>query len=503
MGAITEISTARIKLDLFIFGTMADNEKYYKVQVNQNIVFEDFKISVNAFDIQIKNKENGEYTLERRFLKKVKAEDDSSILWFQPFMKLTVFPPLTNFSIYKETTHEEEIKNETAKHGESYKNCDILLEEELEYCRKSGPWRMSKVNREYEVCSTLGRSWIVPESISDTLLIHAARFRARGRLPILSYSSPINTKCTLIRSSQPLCGLGYRRSVQDEKLVKEFCLLGELVIVDARSLASALANGVTGKGGTELESFYCATQKIYLGLENIHAVRRAEYKLALEDEPEAWLGLLNNLVGSVWRLWNIINSAASKVCLLVHCSDGWDRTAQVVSLLSILLDTRYRTRRGLAMLVEKEWLAAGFQFTKRNLLPFSGSDSITIDGLAIINSGEDEECGQVWGQFLNVLWCWSRCCPELFEYGEQELLSLWKESQLGGVLTGDYENDPLRKSRTLFWKSFIGSSSSTFTSSNSKDNIEILQTATMGPFLAYDLNGFHTSKTIDPYPLKY
>lgn len=32
--------------------------------------------------------------------------------------------------------------------------------------------------------------------------------------------------------------------------------------------------------------------------------------------------------------------------VLVHCSDGWDRTAQVCSLGSLLLDPYYRTLRG-------------------------------------------------------------------------------------------------------------------------------------------------------------
>lgn len=35
------------------------------------------------------------------------------------------------------------------------------------------------------------------------------------------------------------------------------------------------------------------------------------------------------------------------VSVLVHCSDGWDRTAQACSVGSILLDPYYRTIRGL------------------------------------------------------------------------------------------------------------------------------------------------------------
>ena len=35
-----------------------------------------------------------------------------------------------------------------------------------------------------------------------------------------------------------------------------------------------------------------------------------------------------------------------KVSVVVHCSDGWDRTAQTCSLASIMLDPYYRTIHG-------------------------------------------------------------------------------------------------------------------------------------------------------------
>ena len=35
-----------------------------------------------------------------------------------------------------------------------------------------------------------------------------------------------------------------------------------------------------------------------------------------------------------------------KVSVLVHCSDGWDRTAQTCSLAGIMLDPYYRTIHG-------------------------------------------------------------------------------------------------------------------------------------------------------------
>ena len=51
--------------------------------------------------------------------------------------------------------------------------------------------------------------------------------------------------------------------------------------------------------------------------------------------------------------------------VLVHCSDGWDRTTQMVSLAELMLDPYYRTFEGFKVLIEREWLQYGHKFTDR------------------------------------------------------------------------------------------------------------------------------------------
>lgn len=54
--------------------------------------------------------------------------------------------------------------------------------------------------------------------------------------------------------------------------------------------------------------------------------------------------------------------ASGKNSALIHCSDGWDRTAQLTSLALLMLDSFYRTTKGFEVLIEKEWLSFGHKF---------------------------------------------------------------------------------------------------------------------------------------------
>ncbi|KAL8615600.1 hypothetical protein ACOMHN_026590 [Nucella lapillus] len=86
------------------------------------------------------------------------------------------------------------------------------------------------------------------------------------------------------------------------------------------------------------------------------------YLKAVEDSE--WLPQLQNVLqlsGAVVDLLDL-QGATVMVCL----EDGWDITAQVVSVAEMLLDPYYRTLEGFRALVEKEWLAFGHRFTHRS-----------------------------------------------------------------------------------------------------------------------------------------
>ena len=81
------------------------------------------------------------------------------------------------------------------------------------------------------------------------------------------------------------------------------------------------------------------------------------------------------LAGAV-RIADRIES--QKTSVVVHCSDGWDRTSQLTALAMLMLEPYYRTITGFQVLVEKEWIEVGHKFAQVSLVPTEGYCRNTI-----------------------------------------------------------------------------------------------------------------------------
>ena len=82
-------------------------------------------------------------------------------------------------------------------------------------------WCLTKLNYDYSLCDTYSKTLFVPSSATDQILIASAKFRSKGRLPVLSYYYKKNS-AAICRCSQPLAGLS-QRCVEDEQLLN--CIL--------------------------------------------------------------------------------------------------------------------------------------------------------------------------------------------------------------------------------------------------------------------------------------
>ncbi len=204
------------------------------------------------------------------------------------------------------------------------------------------------------------------------------------------------------------------------------------LIIDARPTTNAMANVAKG-AGTENMEYYKGCKKSYLGIENIHVMRDSLNKLTdalRESEPIATFGMrvealgdasaadsVTDGSGSVLRLnptpvdptalrksmWlkhiqSLMEGSMSIVRnvhinsshVLIHCSDGWDRTSQLAAIAQVCLDPYFRTFDGLAVLIEKDWLSFGHKFTDRGGL--KGSDRyFTVASKHSYGSTNDDE----------------------------------------------------------------------------------------------------------------
>ncbi|EED20079.1 protein phosphatase [Talaromyces stipitatus ATCC 10500] len=149
------------------------------------------------------------------------------------------------------------------------------------------------------------------------------------------------------------------------------------LIVDARPTVNAFAMQAVGLGSENMDNYKFAT-KAYLGIDNIHVMRDSLNKVveALKESDVTPLGPNRELLAkSNWLKYiSVILDGASLIArqvglqhshVLIHCSDGWDRTSQLSALSQICLDPYYRTLEGFMVLVEKDWLSFGHMFRHR------------------------------------------------------------------------------------------------------------------------------------------
>jgi hypothetical protein len=167
------------------------------------------------------------------------------------------------------------------------------------------------------------------------------------------------------------------------------------LIVDARPTINAMVNQVQGMGSENMDKYRFA-RKIFLSIENIHVMRSSLNKVVegLKDadlsplppnrellHQSGWLRHIHDVLDGSAIITRQIGIQHSHV--LIHCSDGWDRTSQLSALAQIMLDPYFRTIEGFVVLVEKDWLSFGHMFRLRSG-HLNHEDWFTIqkDGLA-------------------------------------------------------------------------------------------------------------------------
>ena len=132
-------------------------------------------------------------------------------------------------------------------------------------------WVTCSLNSDYKLCPTYPQYVYVPSGANKETIEGSAKFRSKGRLPVLTYLH--SNGAAIIRCAQPLVGMAGSRSAYDEHYVE--CLrkatpAGVLTrrggsstetmapnihIIDTRPAMNAMANKAGGKG-YESDKYY-------------------------------------------------------------------------------------------------------------------------------------------------------------------------------------------------------------------------------------------------------
>jgi hypothetical protein len=180
----------------------------------------------------------------------------------------------------------------------------------------------------------------------------------------------------------------------------------------------------------------------FLNIANIHAMRESiegvrnltlltnsDNWMARVEETK-WLQHVRLVLSAALRIADTI--ANKKMTVLVHCSDGWDRTGQLCALSQILLDDHYRTLKGFLEIIEKEWIRVGHKFQDRvgpgnpeskfaTFALYIHIQFLVADIFIRFIILVAEEQSPIFLQFLDCVWQILRLYPTYFEFNAKLL----------------------------------------------------------------------------------
>ena len=142
-------------------------------------------------------------------------------------------------------------------------------------------WTISRANERYQLCDTYPGVVGVPAMISSDELVEVAKFRSKGRIPVLSWLHP-ESSASITRCSQPLVGVLGRRCREDEKLIQNIMDANaqshRIYIYDARPKVNAVSSTAMA-GQNQPEDNYLNAELINLDIHNIHVMRESLRKV--------------------------------------------------------------------------------------------------------------------------------------------------------------------------------------------------------------------------------
>ncbi|KAK2961282.1 putative Phosphoinositide 3-phosphatase [Blattamonas nauphoetae] len=217
-----------------------------------------------------------------------------------------------------------------------------------------------------------------------------------------------------------------------------------MLIIDARPFAAAFGNAIVN-GGWEKGKNHPFASCSFLNIDNIHEMRKSMRGLTTacrnlfrdDSKPE---NFAEEVRASKWSYHvNLILTSARSLVealsahhILIHCTDGWDRTPALTSLISILSNPYFRTIHGFLTLIDREWCLFGHRFGSRT--GFKRNAKGVVD---------PNQISPTFVQFLDCVFQILMVCPTEFEFTERTLRFIARHTTSG--LFGNFLSDTYKE----------------------------------------------------------
>uniref|UniRef100_A0A1B6FET7 Myotubularin phosphatase domain-containing protein n=1 Tax=Cuerna arida TaxID=1464854 RepID=A0A1B6FET7_9HEMI len=288
-------------------------------------------------------------------------------------------------------------------------------------------WRLTAVNKEFKMSSSLPEWLVVPSSATDPQLLEAARHFRGGRPPLWCWSSPRGAALVRMSDIQPF--IADRRSI---------VVSGGSEILSSFRPDTASWTLPRVKENTMLETVRkshprLAQPKVMELNKDVPTPREVQVSFvklrelcAPENVRQFWVQdshFLSLLEGSRW-LHNVSVCLAkakeasmglhNEFTVVLQEGDGYDMCCVVASLSQLLIDPYFRSIVGFQSLVQKEWVALGHPFCTR---------------LGHVYNIETQEA-PVFLLFLDCVWQLLQQFPADFQMSETYLTTLWDSAHI-------------------------------------------------------------------------
>ncbi|RLN99206.1 hypothetical protein DYB28_006035, partial [Aphanomyces astaci] len=305
-------------------------------------------------------------------------------------------------------------------------------------------WRITDINQSYLFCPTYSASIAVPAAVSDQVLATAGQKQCAEDILLIQAIAATNPSSStmVIVDARPWRNAMAQKTVgmAGYELTSHYEVKSTPTPDNTEASSTSFDLPLHGSHAVDPPTLHDKTvmigpttcRLVFMGIENIHVMRKSFQKLTelslspdpLHDPPEfglaksidrcfgrnvlaqtKWMDHLSRILHASVEIVRLVKTDTASV--LVHCSDGWDRTSQLTGLAELMLDPYYRTLRGFALLVEKDWCSFGYKFCERT--------GHTADP-------SSQEISVVFVQWMDCVWQLCRQFPCSFEFNTRYLI---------------------------------------------------------------------------------